>query len=463
MLRALRGWLLRVLSDSDLAGLRLLREQARLSRTAGLIASAAIVMAAISEGSTMGLLATAMHTLLADAETPLGTSSLPMRAAQFLNWRTDRHNLFLLITGMALMAQVIRSMVQLAGATAVARMDAAVEGNVRSRIFEYFMLGPFADIRQMKHGQMTSYMDQVKYVGAMVQQMYLGAGQATICLAYVCVLCWISPLSTLGAVVALALMLGVLRPVLRRVRQASVRHMKQSVELAGSVNEYLGSLRQIRLLGRETLAIEQADVALEESIEARRKSLVFKATLVPSIETLAMVFVALLLSLASGTLESLADLAPVVTFAFIFHRMLPRLNTVIGSRAALGEYWPFVCRVAELQNHWSATRQAHQGPLFTGLKRKIELRNIAFRYESREEQAVSQVSFALERGKVVALVGRSGSGKTTLADLLLRLYEPHGGEILVDGVEYRTYDAQLGCSNLYGEPASVAAARNATA
>lgn len=438
--RRVINYLARILTPADYQGLRLLSQQAKTCWTIGVVAMVAIVVAAVSEGSTMGLLALGMKTLLANDQSPLDANSIPHRLALFFGWDTDRHNLFMLIAGLALAAQIVRSVVQLAGSAAVARMDAQVEGNIRSKIFEYFMLGPFAEIRRMKHGELTSYMEQVKYVGSTVQQIYLAAGQGLICVAYVCVLLWISPLSCAAAMVALAITMFLLRSVLIRIRDSSRRHMQKGVELAGSVNEYLNNLRQVRTLGRERLAMDRADAALEESIEARRKSLVCKAALVPSIETLAMLFIAILLTIASQTMRSLADLAPVVTFVFIFHRMLPRLNIVLGSRASLGEYWPFICRVAELQNHWNVTNPGFRGRAFPGLRSTIEFRDLTFGYETRTEPAVSQVSFTMQRGKVVALVGRSGSGKSTLADLLLRLYEPKSGTVEIDGVDYRQYD-----------------------
>lgn len=67
----------------------------------------------------------------------------------------------------------------------------------------------------------------------------------------------------------------------------------------------------------------------------------------------------------------------------------------------------------------------------------IEFRNVSFRYANAERDALSDVSFTLERGKIVALVGASGAGKSTIADLLPRFYDPHAGQILIDGIDIR--------------------------
>ncbi|XP_017419023.1 ABC transporter B family member 26, chloroplastic isoform X2 [Vigna angularis] len=71
----------------------------------------------------------------------------------------------------------------------------------------------------------------------------------------------------------------------------------------------------------------------------------------------------------------------------------------------------------------------------------IEFLNVSFHYPSRPTVSVVQhVSFAVHPGEVVAIVGLSGSGKSTLVNLLLRLYEPTNGQILVDDIPIQDLD-----------------------
>jgi ATP-binding cassette, subfamily B, bacterial len=79
-------------------------------------------------------------------------------------------------------------------------------------------------------------------------------------------------------------------------------------------------------------------------------------------------------------------------------------------------------------------------PIRRPFTRGIEFRDVSYRYPGREEQALSHVSFTIDLGETVALVGRNGAGKSTIVKLLGRLYDPDEGAILIDGVDIREYD-----------------------
>ena len=76
-------------------------------------------------------------------------------------------------------------------------------------------------------------------------------------------------------------------------------------------------------------------------------------------------------------------------------------------------------------------------PVFKG---DIEFREVSFKYPSAEESALTKVSFKIKAGEHVALLGRMGSGKTTIHKLILGLYQPTEGAILIDGIDSRQID-----------------------
>ena len=69
----------------------------------------------------------------------------------------------------------------------------------------------------------------------------------------------------------------------------------------------------------------------------------------------------------------------------------------------------------------------------------VEFRSVSFRYPHASEDALSDISFRVERGETLAIIGATGCGKTTLVSLIPRFYDATAGEVLVDGVNVRDY------------------------
>lgn len=74
--------------------------------------------------------------------------------------------------------------------------------------------------------------------------------------------------------------------------------------------------------------------------------------------------------------------------------------------------------------------------------KEIRFEDVSFAYDEKAGDIIHHVSFVIEPQKKVALVGYNGAGKTTIIKLLMRLYDPTGGRILLDGVDIRKYDLE---------------------
>ncbi len=83
-------------------------------------------------------------------------------------------------------------------------------------------------------------------------------------------------------------------------------------------------------------------------------------------------------------------------------------------------------------------KQCVQKPTFSG---HIEFKEVSFTYPGEEVPALKNVSFVITHGEHVGIIGRMGSGKSTIEKLLLRLYEPQSGSILIDGLDISQMDA----------------------
>lgn len=110
-------------------------------------------------------------------------------------------------------------------------------------------------------------------------------------------------------------------------------------------------------------------------------------------------------------------------------------QSVIRLGQLLGYLDPFM-ELMELPDEQDVLR----GVEFAGPVESIAFENVDFTYPGSERKVLDQVSFSVERGEKIAVVGLNGAGKTTLIKLLCRLYQPQGGRILVNGRNIAEYD-----------------------
>ena len=118
----------------------------------------------------------------------------------------------------------------------------------------------------------------------------------------------------------------------------------------------------------------------------------------------------------------------------LLENMLIGFSQVAGQALYLDDLFSFFEITPEIVS------PPHPRPFPAPLREGIRFENVGFRYPGAERWAVRGLSFALDAGEVLALVGENGAGKTTVVKLLARLYDPDEGRILLDGHDLREYD-----------------------
>jgi ATP-binding cassette subfamily B protein len=114
---------------------------------------------------------------------------------------------------------------------------------------------------------------------------------------------------------------------------------------------------------------------------------------------------------------------------------------ILGGVQGLYEHGLYLSTLYELlEREPRITAPEHPAPVRRPFRQGIEFRNVSYQYPGRDEPALQDVSFTIEPGQTVALVGRNGAGKSTIVKLLGRLYDPDAGVILIDGRDVREYD-----------------------
>lgn len=116
------------------------------------------------------------------------------------------------------------------------------------------------------------------------------------------------------------------------------------------------------------------------------------------------------------------------------------VGNVSSSVLDIGKDGLFIENLKTFLNYQPKLNENQKGILPELPVQTLELRDVSFRYEGQEKDALQHISMTLNSGEKVALVGLNGSGKSTLVKLIMRLYDPTEGQILLNGVDIREYD-----------------------
>jgi len=96
----------------------------------------------------------------------------------------------------------------------------------------------------------------------------------------------------------------------------------------------------------------------------------------------------------------------------------------------------------------SVTSKPNALPAPRPIKQGFEFRNVSFQYPGTDRIILKDLNFRLEPGERIALIGQNGQGKTTIVKLMARLYDPTGGQVLLDGIDLREYDIEDLCKEI---------------
>ncbi|KPU61477.1 lipid A export permease/ATP-binding protein MsbA [Pseudomonas fluorescens] len=238
-------------------------------------------------------------------------------------------------------------------------------------------------------------------------------------------------------------MVAILPLIAIMVRTASKKFRKQSkkIQLAmGDVthvaSETIQGYRVVRSFGGETYEekrfFDASQGNTEKQLRMTRTGAIYTPLLQLVIYTAMAVLMFLVLFLRGDA--SAGDMVAYITLAGLLPkpiRQLSEVSSTIQKGVAGAESIFEQLDVEPEVDTGTVERDAVSG--------RLEVRNLSFTYPDTERQVLNDISFSVEPGQMVALVGRSGSGKSTLANLIPRFYHHDKGEILIDGVEVEQY------------------------
>ena len=222
--------------------------------------------------------------------------------------------------------------------------------------------------------------------------------------------------------------------IVKRLRHPASRVQEQLGDMVSVLDESLSGIKIIKTYTateyiRSKFHQINAELSRLMLWMARRQQLASPMSEFLGIAAVAVVLVFGGSLVTKGTMSAAGFIAFIAAFSQITRPVRAFIDQFanINQGVAAGE------RIFEVIDAKSHIVDAPDAKPFEGIKSKIEFKNISFSYDSSRE-ILHDISFEINKGETVALVGASGGGKSTLSELMPRFYDPNSGQILIDGV-----------------------------
>ncbi len=235
--------------------------------------------------------------------------------------------------------------------------------------------------------------------------------------------------------------------VFRRKARESYRDVRVAIaRISAFLQEHISGMSVIQLFNRERRSFEQFDVINERHRQANYNSIRAYAVFFPMVEILSAVTVALIIWYGGHkVLDSTLTMGTLVAFILYSQRFFRPIQDLSEKYNILQSAMASSERIFRLIDTPITIESPAAPRALKQVEGGIEFRHVSFSYAdsspvTAEDYVLKDVSFKVEPGKSVAIVGHTGAGKTTLISLLQRFYDVKEGAILLDGVDVRELD-----------------------
>ena len=329
------------------------------------------------------------------------------------------------------------------GARSLAKTTTALMVEMRSRIFFRLQFLSFSYLDGQKTGRLLSKyaFDTQKVEGLLYMVLNQLLPNLLMGICILCILAWMNWLLLLVLLLVIPVYASAKFMFFRHIKLANNENRLAQERLTGTASEYISALRLVRSFGEEAQAERELDRS-SESFARSRVSQSYVNALFGTYVYVGMQLLSLIVIAGGSILAIRGELTIGTLFAFMagFGYILTPVHMFIGMSEPYFAAQEGYNSIKELIDSryvetWHGTRREQR------LRGDIVYEHVSFFYPSAPDKIViKDLNLTIKPGEHLAFVGPSGSGKSTLANLLLGLYAPTSGRILIDGVPQSEWD-----------------------
>jgi subfamily B ATP-binding cassette protein MsbA len=246
---------------------------------------------------------------------------------------------------------------------------------------------------------------------------------------------------TLFTLVVIPLSGTIISYIMKKLKKEALASSESFGKLMSILDESLTGLKVVKAFNAEAFTTDKFQTENNRYTQLHKKMALRKELASPFSEFSGILVTSFIL-LYSGRLilNQSSELSPEAFIAFLafYSQVLRPAKAISSSLTGIQTGLASGERILEFVDTPSEITDKADAIQTNDFKKEIEFKNVNFAY-NKSKDVLKGISFKLERGKMIALVGPSGGGKSTLADLIPRFYDPSEGNIYLDGVDLRDY------------------------
>lgn len=355
----------------------------------------------------------------------------------------DNKSLFLILIISAIFVQIFQSIMDFLNLTSLGYLKAKIQTNITTTIHNQLLKFDFPCLSSYKVGNLVDYIQQsFEAISTEVDSYAQIFVSILLGLVYFLALSRIS-FSLLFIVGFLSLILLTMQYyLLPKIKEGSRKLNKMKAKIMEQVVEDLQGLRLLHVNSLFDFASVNLQNLNKEFEILYKEQGVRRAFIRPISTFLPIIITALVASLSVFVFEvEYKDFLPtLLTFLFALQRLNGQITQIANLTNVLADNSGRLKRLDQILDNTDKSFRRLGGKKFTTLKRNIEITNLSLKYKENNRAALKNIDISISKGSKVALVGSSGAGKSSLVDLMVGLYEPTKGKILVDGLNLNRID-----------------------
>jgi len=260
-------------------------------------------------------------------------------------------------------------------------------------------------------------------------------------LLFLMVLAWISPWMLIPPVVAIVIALVVSWFAQARMEQLTKQTFQAAAQRNAGLVESLAGLETLKVLNAQSGAQRSWEQSTEYLARQGAKIKLTSSLTVNTVQTLQQVVTIAVIIIGTYLIqEAQLSMGGIIASSMIAGRCLAPLGQVTG---LMMQYQNARTSLDSVDMYMSLPVEHPDDRNFVPrpfLKGEIEFRGVSFSYPGTTQKVLDSLSFSLKAGEKVAIIGRIGSGKTTLSKLILGLFQPTAGTVVLDGLDNQQID-----------------------